>query len=1105
MSNPTLVKKNNIFGGVFSDSEDEKEILDDSLKDEILFRVQERHDVIKKYREFLSNPEFITNKGDPNTNIVDRYSMVGDTICSMMYNIPEDKISKFFKYIEYCRRQKLKMMVYEKQEEYSGFMIDFDIYQDKDESFITNAITYALTIDLLRFLNKYVDLSAAIPETGLDHTEIYVAYIKKPKVLYNSEKKCFKDGFHILIPSLKLSRETKKFLLEQCIENDIFKNVFRNVPPTKGYTHKDFIDMNSAHVPCHFLGSSTKMGSPPYYLQVLYKSKLFHDDGDNITPLVDRCDDLIKDDPMSPIVLCHELSLNWETEAGVVKKRKYELKESYLPRLSEMREASADLESAVESENGELSLLKLHDPDADYIMGLLDTLSPDRSYNFNEWFSVMCVLAHTSKSYKPLADHFSQKCPEKYSPAAFEDHWNKALVNKGGGLSLGSLHYWAKMDNPDRYEEVRSRSIHTVVYKKVYDMQLEGNLQHYDIAQILFKSLKHKYVYDSNLWYEFIIEGDPLREGELYKWREQNKAPFSIKRYMSEVLPGLFKKVFDKIDVAIEEKKGDSLATYHVLVRRNFKLSCRKLRDAGFKTGVGHECEQLFERIGFADELDKNPNILGVGNGILVLGEDITFVTGYHNYLVSAYTPVMYKPFNPRDEITKKLLISLRNLFPDDEPDTFNFLMHYLSSALDGRKKESLLLLLVGNGSNGKSFLVELFKSVIGDKYAVKMPMSFLTSRQKNSESATPALMMLMKARMAYYSETDKSEVLHGPKIKEITGQETIGGRKNFGDYQNFKPTCHHLVTSNYDFEVTSTDHGTWRRLKKVPMKIKFCKKNVDHYDEKNPYERIADPSMGSTWPDNKEVLSAFMGILCHYYESLRRNYDGIVENVPHPHIKEETERFRNRQDKINNFINIRIVKTVDEDLEVPMSEVLEKYSRWYNSLYPDDKDYKKSLTLQFENSKLTKIIIKNKLGSFIKGYRVLDNNETPDEGEEYFIDLFMDKKTEKTHKIKSETSDEFYRRICRDFDGIAAAKLAKRKEEAAKERKNNAAKPAAKGTAKPAAKPAVKPEPEKKYDNSGFEIREEQKETDADSDFGDLASDRSSYSDVSYDSSDSE
>jgi hypothetical protein len=288
-------------------------------------------------------------------------------------------------------------------------------------------------------------------------------------------------------------------------------------------------------------------------------------------------------------------------------------------------------------------------------------------------------------------------------------------------------------------------------------------------------------------------------------------------------------------------------------------------------------------------------------------------------------------------------------------------------------------------------------------------------------------------------------------------------------------------------------------------MKIKFCKKNVDHYDEKNPYERIADPSMGSTWPDNKEVLSAFMGILCHYYESLRRNYDGIVENVPHPHIKEETERFRNRQDKINNFINIRIVKTVDEDLEVPMSEVLEKYSRWYNSLYPDDKDYKKSLTLQFENSKLTKIIIKNKLGSFIKGYRVLDNNETPDEGEEYFIDLFMDKKTEKTHKIKSETSDEFYRRICRDFDGIAAAKLAKRKEEAAKERKNNAAKPAAKGTAKPAAKPAVKPEPEKKYDNSGFEIREEQKETDADSDFGDLASDRSSYSDVSYDSSDSE
>lgn len=85
------------------------------------------------------------------------------------------------------------------------------------------------------------------------------------------------------------------------------------------------------------------------------------------------------------------------------------------------------------------------------------------------------------------------------------------------------------------------------------------------------------------------------------------------------------------------------------------------------------------------------------------------------------YTETEYKPFNPYDPWTKKVLFALRNLFPDDEPDTFNFMMHYIASSLDGNKKESLILFLVGNGSNGKSFLLELCLETLGS-YAKKVP-----------------------------------------------------------------------------------------------------------------------------------------------------------------------------------------------------------------------------------------------------------------------------------------------------------------------------------------------------------------------------------------------
>lgn len=1021
-------KKSNNFEGVFSDSEDEKVgSIRDPIDEEIMFKIQEKHEVtLRKFREYINDPEFITTKGDPTTNIVDRYSLIGEKIGTRTYHIPEPKLTKFFKYLDCFRRKKLKMMIYERQLEYSGIMVDFDIFQEESDSFVTDSIAQEFARALIKILYKYMDLNGIEDAEGVEEKkscDIYVAVIKKEMPIFISEKQCYKDGFHVLIPSIKTTKEVKKFLLERCNQDEIFRDIFRAITPAKGYTYKDFIDLHSAYVPCHFVGSATKIGSPAYDLVGVYYAKVYMDDLERseISPIINKVigmDNSIE----CEYVICYELSLNWEYQ--LIKKHKYTVKENYLSYIKDIKNI-VERDEAGGAENGELSLLKVHDPEISFIQNLLDTLHPSRYTDYFKWFKVMCLLANTSKSYKPLAEHFSMKCAEKYNPSDFEKYWEIASNSKKNTLTMGSLHYWAKLDNPEKYDEIRCRNIFDMLFKKIYDRQTDGCLQHYDIAQVLYSSLRHKYAYNisnGGTWYEFILAGEPMMKGEVYKWRSGNRVPNTLKKYISEVLPVLFGKIFDKINHIIEQQKSDEKSKYHHTVKKNLQISCRNLRNSQFKSGVGRECEQLFENVEIAYNMDKNPEIMGVGNGILVLGKDVSFITGYHNYLISQHTSTDYKEFDPFDEITKKLLISLRNLFPDDEPDTFNFMMHYLASALDGKKKESLLLLLVGNGSNGKSFLVELFKETIGEKYAIKMPLSFLTSRQKNSESATPALMMLVNARFAYYSETEKSEVLNSAKIKEITGTETLGGRRNFGDYINFKPTCHHLVTSNYDFEVNSTDHGTWRRLKRISMKIKFCKQNVDDYDEKNQYERVADLSLGSSWPDDPDVQSAFLSILVYYYLSLQNNYGGIVENVPHPTIKRETELYRDREDKINKFINSKFVKTVDTDVRTPMTVITEKYIRWHESIYPNDRGYDKTISLQLENSKLSKFIAKTRTGNYISGYRALDTNELPDEGERFFADMFEEKKQDSYIGAKSESSEEFYSMICKEYLSKKAA-----------------------------------------------------------------------------------
>jgi hypothetical protein len=382
-------------------------------------------------------------------------------------------------------------------------------------------------------------------------------------------------------------------------------------------------------------------------------------------------------------------------------------------------------------------------------------------------------------------------------------------------------------------------------------------------------------------------------------------------------------------------------------------------------------------------------------------------------------------PFDPYNLTTKKLLKALRNIFPDDEPDTFEFIMCYFAACLDRKKKESLIMILVGGGSNAKSFLLELVGGVMGP-YRVKLPLAFITSRQKNAEGATPALMMLVNARLAQYAESEKGETMHLAKVKEMTGQETMSGRKLNEGMRNFKPTCHHVVGTNYDFEINGNDHGSWRRIKKVPMKIKFCKAGVDEYDENNPYERIADPSMIAKWTEDPEVLSSFLSILCHYYEILQSKYGGLVENVPHPHVQLETEQYRDRQDKVNNFINIRFVKGgEDNEYVLTIAQIIEKYTKWHESLYPDDKEYKKSIGYQIENSKLIKLFTKSRTGPILKGYRILDADEEPDaeSGETYLMDNMMSSKKGKLKDIGVEDCDQYYAKICKEFEEVKLVK----------------------------------------------------------------------------------
>lgn len=62
-----------------------------------------------------------------------------------------------------------------------------------------------------------------------------MGFIKKPKIIYDNEHDYYKDGFHMLIPGIQITREFKKHIINTLIESN---------------TRSEFLDINSI-IPFH--------------------------------------------------------------------------------------------------------------------------------------------------------------------------------------------------------------------------------------------------------------------------------------------------------------------------------------------------------------------------------------------------------------------------------------------------------------------------------------------------------------------------------------------------------------------------------------------------------------------------------------------------------------------------------------------------------------------------------------------------------------------------------------------------------------------------------------------------------------------------------------
>jgi len=144
--------------------------------------------------------------------------------------------------------------------------------------------------------------------------------------------------------------------------------------------------------------------------------------------------------------------------------------------------------------------------------------------------------------------------------------------------------------------------------------------------------------------------------------------------------------------------------------------------------------------------------------------------------------------------------------------------------------RETVLLIMHGTGANGKTVCVETLTRMFGD-YARNSPENLFV-KQLFSDKHPAGLASLMGARLVFSPELDKDDKLDEGLVKRATGGDTLTARFMGQNFFDFKPSHTIWVTANELPEISGTDKGIWRRIRKIPFTVEIPEEEQRPLDE---------------------------------------------------------------------------------------------------------------------------------------------------------------------------------------------------------------------------------------------------------------------------------
>jgi P4 family phage/plasmid primase-like protien len=363
-----------------------------------------------------------------------------------------------------------------------------------------------------------------------------------------------------------------------------------------------------------------------------------------------------------------------------------------------------------------------------------------------------------------------------------------------------------------------------------------------------------------------------------------------------------------------------------------------KLENTIFKNNVLSQVIYLYKThdTDFYNNLDRNPYLVGFKNGVYDFKQNLFRSAVQTDYLTFS-TGYDWIEYDESNENVQDIYSFLKKIIPNDK--VREYMLKVLGKALVGIPDEKFYIWTGISGANGKSTLVNFLENTLGD-YTTSVDVSLLTNKRGNASNASPDVVRLRGKRLFTFQEPEHNDKLRTGILKQFTGGDTIIARELFKAPVTFKLQGTMIMCCNDLPTVTSIDGGTWRRIRVIEFKSRFCENPVKENEFK------IDPSIKTKI---KEWRPYFMSILIHWYN--RYQYEGMCEPED---VTKATAKYKVDNDKFNEFFD----QCLEESQVFESNKnIYSNFQMWWTSNYPstkvpDNRELRRAMKIKYGNEK---------------------------------------------------------------------------------------------------------------------------------------------------------